>query len=279
MTGEKPVINAAHKRQAKQAVVEAWDTMRPLLADAVAHDEAWVRRYMPSLDDIDNYFHGSIDRFALLLQAITAQLPPGSRVLDAGAGYGFQPIAFRQAGFEAHASDIYETLPIYAPLEVHYRRWHLEADPAPYANDSFDAVVLAQTIEHFTYSPRHALEEIVRITRPGGLILIDAPNISSFHNISRLIRGKTIMWNMKAHYLEQEPLVTHGIPYYDRHNHELCRQDMRDIAEYFGLDMLACRFYSPHNKKRGRLAIAVSRIRDLAPLWRKGIYAMMRVPA
>jgi SAM-dependent methyltransferase len=279
MSEGTPVLDAAHRRQARQAVIRAWDTMRPLLADAVAHDEAWVRRYMPSLDDIENYFYGSIDRFALLLQAIAVRLPAGSRVLDAGAGYGMQPIAFGQAGFEAHASDIYETLPIYEPLGVHYRRWHLEADPAPYADDAFDAVILAQTIEHFTYSPRHAIEELVRITRPGGVILIDAPNISSFHNISRLIRGKTIMWSMKKHYLEQEPLITHGIPYYDRHNHELCRQDMRDIAEYFGLDLLACRFYSPHNRKRGQLANAVSRIRDLAPLWRKGIYAVMRVPA
>ena len=279
MTEGAQAVNAAYKPQARKTVIDAWNKLRPLLVDAIAHDEAWVRRYMPSIDDIDNYFYGSLDRFALLLQVIASHLPTGSHVLDAGAGFGTQPIVFRQAGFEAYASDIYETLPIYAPLKVEYRRWHLEADPAPFDDHTFDAVVLAQTIEHFTYSPRKPIEELIRITRPGGVILIDAPNIASFHNISRLLRGKSIMWNMKRHYLEQQALVTHGIPYYDRHNHELSREDMQDIADFFGLDLLECRYYSPYNRKRGQLAISVARMRDLVPHWRKGIYALMRVPA
>jgi len=264
---------------ARKSVADAWAGLRPLLADAIAHDEAWVSQYMPSVADIDNYFDGSADRFALLLAAIARHCPPGARVLDAGAGYGMQPAAIKAAGFEAHASDIYESLPIYEPLGIHYRRWHLEADPAPYADDSFDAVLLAQTIEHFTYSPRHALEEMIRITRPGGIILIDAPNIACFHNVSRLLRGKTIMWNMRRHYLEQQPLITHGVPYYDRHNHELSLEDMQDIAAFFGLEMPECRYYSPYNRKRGQLAIGVARMRDLLPRWRKGIYAVMRLPS
>lgn len=227
--------------------------------------------------NMEEYFWGSADRFAMLLSALSQHLPAESRVLDAGAGHGVLAAVLSKGGFRAYACDIHPGLPIFDALHIPYQSWHLEADPAPYADDYFDAVVLSQTIEHFTYSPRHALEEIIRITRPGGLILIDAPNISCFRNISRLLRGKTLHWDFATHYLAQEPSIYKGIPYYDRHNHEYCKQDLLDIAAFFDLETLTCRYYSSYNRmKRGWFAVLISRLRDSVRHWRKGIYALYR---
>jgi len=39
-------------------------------------------------------------------------------------------------------------------------------------------------------------------------MIIDAPNISCFQNISYLLRGKILHWDFKKHYLEQVPETT-----------------------------------------------------------------------
>lgn len=240
---------------------------------------AWEASDEASLQALEEYFWGSVNRFARLTSSLMHHLPPQACVLDAGAGHGLLAACLKEAGFETHACDIHEGLPIFSKLGIPYRFWHLEGQSAPYSDEYFDAVVLSQTIEHFTYSPRRPLEEILRITRKGGIILIDAPNVSSFRNLWRLMRGRTLFWNFRKHYLEQDPSYFNGIPYYDRHNHEYCRQDLNDIADFFGLTLLEFCYYSSYNaKKRSRAAIVASKLRDAVPHWRKSLYAIYRKP-
>jgi len=270
-----------NRKRAREITNTAWEKLRPFLAHETEESgEDWVQRYCPNVEEVDKYFWGSRDRFAMLLQLLSNNLHSGASILDAGAGYGIQPAVLKTAGFQTFASDIYEGNQLYEPLGIEYKRWHLEAEAAPFPDNAFDAVVLSQTIEHFTYSPRKPLEEMLRITKPGGYLLIDAPNIAAFRNVSRLLRGKSIHWNLKKHYLEQEPSITDGIPYYDRHNHEYAMQDFHDIAAHFGLEMVASGYYSPRNwKMKSRFANTASYLRDMVPHWRKGLYAMFRLPA
>lgn len=270
-------------RQARQSVAGLWQDIRPYYAGrsgamrAAAH--AWEDGSKASLAALEEYFWGSASRFALLVCALNRHLPHGASILDAGAGHGLLAACLKQADFAAYACDIHDGLPVFDALGIPYRRWHLEADPAPYEPAEFDAVVLSQTIEHFTYSPKEPLKEILRITKPGGIVLIDAPNIAAFRNVWRLLRGKSLHWNLRQHYLEQEPVYAHGIPYYDRHNHEYCMQDMHDIAAFFNLELIEARYYSSYNEhKRGRLTTALSRLRDSLPHWRKSLYAIFQRP-
>ncbi|MDQ6964253.1 MAG: class I SAM-dependent methyltransferase, partial [Mariprofundales bacterium] len=184
------------------------------------------------------------------------------------------------AGWKAYASDIYDGLSLFEHLAIPYSRWHLEIEQAPFEDGFFDAVILSQTIEHFTYSPRHALQELIRVVRPGGYLLIDAPNISSFHNISRLVRGKSVHWGMAEHYLKQEPMVVNGIPFFDRHNHEYAMQDLYDIAHHFELHIVNRGYYSPLNRiKNSAATLAFAHLRDLIPYWRKGLFMLYQTPA
>ncbi len=265
--------------QPTEAVSSAWKQLRPLFVRRVAEKEraAWEQYYVPGMPEVDEYVAGSFDRFAMLCGVLGKNLPAGARILDAGAGHGLLALSLKQMGFAAEASDIIEGFPLLAEAGLPYRPWHLECDPAPFDARSFDAVVLSQTLEHFTYSPRHALDESLRIIKPGGLLLIDVPNIACFHNISRLVRGKSLHWEFAKHYLQQDPVVHRGIPYYDRHNHEYSREDLLDIARFYDLEKLAVRYYSSYNHdKRGALAIFFSRLRDALPHVRKAIYALYR---
>lgn len=246
---------------------------------ASERSHSWEQADEDSLRDLDEYFDGSSYRFAMLLTLAKKHLPNGAKVLDAGAGHGVLAVALKDSGFDAEASDLHKGLAVFNAENVPYHTWHLEAQKAPFPDNSFDAVILSQTIEHFTYSPLHPLKEIIRILRPGGIMIIDAPNISCFRNTSRLLRGKSLHWNFKKHYLAQVPEIENNVPYYDRHNHEYSREDLLDIADFFSLSIEEVKYYSSYNrKKRGLIAILFSQLRDSIRHWSKGIYAVYRLP-
>jgi len=268
-------------REAEKLVLTAWEESKKYFFQNNPSERvhSWEQADEQSLRDMDEYFQGSSYRFAMLIAKLNEYTAKGAKVIDAGAGHGVLALALKSAGYNAYASDIHKGLAVFEAESIPYFQWHLEGESAPFEDDTFDAVILSQTIEHFTYSPLHPLKEIVRIVRPGGIIIVDAPNISCFRNISRLIRGKSIHWDFQKHYLEQKPELFEGIPYFDRHNHEYAREDLQAIGNYFGLATEEVTYYSSYNRqKRGFAAILISKIRDSIKRWRKGIYAVYRLP-
>jgi SAM-dependent methyltransferase len=65
--------------------------------------------------------------------------------------------------------------------------------PWPYDNSSMDVVVFSETIEHIspTFVPI-VIGEISRILRPDGVAIVSTPNLSSWPNRWKLLRGKQI---------------------------------------------------------------------------------------
>lgn len=53
---------------------------------------------------------------------------------------------------------------------------------------SVDVIVLADVLEHM-YDPWHALENLRRLVKPGGVVLASVPNIRNWTIIEQLIRG------------------------------------------------------------------------------------------
>jgi SAM-dependent methyltransferase len=114
-------------------------------------------------------------------------------VLDVatGIGYGAHLLAARGAAASVTGVDISEEA-IRAACEryrhpaLYYRL--IVPGPLPFADDSFDAVVSFETIEH-TADPALFLREIRRVLRPGGELIISTPN-KRFHSF-----GRRTPWN------------------------------------------------------------------------------------
>jgi hypothetical protein len=107
------------KKESQEITNHAWEKLRPLLTHEIkTSEEDWVQRYCPDADEVEIYFWGSRDRFAMLLQLLSNHLHNGASILDAGAGYGVQPAVLKTAGFEAFASDIYDGAQLYEPLGI-----------------------------------------------------------------------------------------------------------------------------------------------------------------
>ncbi len=96
-------------------------------------------------------------------------MPPGTWVLDAGAGEGrFRPL-FSQQRYVALDSAVGDS-------GWDYSRLHVRGDLArlPLADEAFDAVLCTQVLEHVP-DPAGVLSETHRVLKPGGRLFLSAP--------------------------------------------------------------------------------------------------------
>lgn len=71
----------------------------------------------------------------------------------------------------------------------------------PWKNNSFDCILAGEIIEH-VYDVNSFIEEIARVLKPGGSLIITTPNLASFGARITLLTGK-IPWMMENELLSQ----------------------------------------------------------------------------
>lgn len=116
-------------------------------------------------------------RVKLFLQWL--ELSPHDRVLDGGCGRGFVlNLARAVTESELVGVELERDLLAVARRNLIGRGiWFVNGDVCrlPVADSAFDKVILAEVLEHLP-DDRAGLEEILRVTRPGGVIAISVPN-------------------------------------------------------------------------------------------------------
>jgi 2-polyprenyl-3-methyl-5-hydroxy-6-metoxy-1,4-benzoquinol methylase len=118
-----------------------------------------------------------------LLLDLFLSAAPGPEVLNGGAGQGTLTRKLAELGFEVTSTDVspaaVETLRERAPGQI------VEADltALPFADESFDAAVLGEVLEHIE-DDRAALVEVARVLRPQGVLALSVPANPKLHGPS-----------------------------------------------------------------------------------------------
>ncbi len=99
--------------------------------------------------------------------------PGGLRVLDLPAGNGKFGDALRALGHQVVCADINRERPDYVYADM--------SAPLPFGDGEFDAVICLEGIEHLL-DPVQLIAELVRVTRPGGEIVISTPNVLNWYS-------------------------------------------------------------------------------------------------
>lgn len=108
-------------------------------------------------------------------QFCSPHLSAGSRVLDVGAGFGSNLLAFREAGHHVHGIE----------RSAHRARFLTETLGIPCTHTSiedfqtaelFDLVCLHHVYEHVS-NPRNVLSHVTRLLKPGGRVYIAVPDL------------------------------------------------------------------------------------------------------
>jgi SAM-dependent methyltransferase len=66
----------------------------------------------------------------------------------------------------------------------------VEVEHIPEPDDSIDVVLMMEVFEHFGLDPMHALVEVNRVLKPGGLLVFSTPNAAAFGSLRRMIQGR-----------------------------------------------------------------------------------------
>lgn len=226
--------------------------------------------------ELEDVFKGSIDRFC----DIALALRDARLVLDVGAGHGLLLSFLTELGHECHALDVQDQPAAhpdtYGVKKIAFHLCNVEVDSIPYPDDSFDAVVCCQVLEHFTHSHLSAMKEIRRVLRPGGIVEVDVPNAASFRNRSRMLRGKHITYDYEEHYLNATPILYKGMSFFPRrHNREFTRSDLRTLLCAAGFREIDVRFLKSRRYREGleRVKSIGTAIKDVVPSLRKSLIA------
>jgi len=112
-----------------------------------------------------------------LLAQAAGELPVSARVLDAGAGEGRFRELFAHTNYVGVDLAVGDSMWNYSALDAINSLERL-----CFADDTFDVVVFTQVMEHLP-EPGAVLAEIARVLRPGGLLILVAPQSWHAHQI------------------------------------------------------------------------------------------------
>lgn len=122
------------------------------------------------------------------------------KILDLGCGEGVLVDKFRKKGFDIYGADLnYES-------DYIYKRPITETG---FKSDSFDMVLCLDVLEHLNFQEQEkALDEIKRILKPNGTLILTLPNLAHFASrLSFLFAGKLIRTSEICRHPGDRPMV------------------------------------------------------------------------
>lgn len=136
--------------------------------ELAARYDVWAQEYD---DDLSNTFAWLAPRLAA--EVLAEHVPPGARILDAGAGTGLVGVELQRLGYaDICAMDISQGMLDQARAKGCYNNFQQMVLGAPldFASNAYDAVI---SVGVFTpgHAPPNSFDELARITKPGGHII------------------------------------------------------------------------------------------------------------
>jgi SAM-dependent methyltransferase len=175
-----------------------------------------------SRDALRSYLFMNVVRVVRLVEALRHRGVESGTVLELGSWFGSFALALRRLGYEVVACDRYRS---YGPsfdryvdlmrgegvrIVVTSRGDELEEISAL---GSFDVVIAAAVIEHVPHTPKYLLEGLCAAVRPGGLLLVDTPNLARYWNRRAVERGDTIFQPLQDQFSCEPPWEGHHREY------------------------------------------------------------------
>ena len=193
-----------------------------LHANRIARDA--LQAIVPRLGDAERkeYFNLHYWRYVETLREVVAW--SGKRVLDIGIVPGHMAMALRYLGCEVSGVTDDRLLQAmngrWAAEEIGVSRAIVDKEPLPFPDDYFDGVLFTEVLEHLLYDPKKLVDEIHRVLRPKGELVVSTPNVLRIENKIKIILGRNIYPGHEHFYFSD---------LYRRHNREYTMQELINL--------------------------------------------------
>lgn len=130
-------------------------------------------------DYFDSAHHTDVLMRSLhMLEYLEGFVSPG-KILDIGCGPGIFLSVALSRGWVPFGFDVSDFAVTYAKNDLGLKEVRkMDVEDMDYADDSFDAVTMFHVIEH-VFDPDKLVQECHRVIRPGGIIAVETPDIST----------------------------------------------------------------------------------------------------
>ena len=162
----------------------------------------------------------------LVFRVVQQHIPPNDdfRVLDLGAGMGAFSQTLSEAGYRVAACDMFPEL--FRCPGVECRQADVER-PLPYDDNSFEAVVALEVVEHLE-TQLGLFAEVERILKPGGTFLFSTPNVMSLKSRVRFLLTGYMYSHGPLDPTVYDPVSQHVAPFSpDRYQFMLARAGLK----------------------------------------------------
>jgi SAM-dependent methyltransferase len=133
-----------------------------------------------------------------ILQSCPVGASQKIRVLEIGSFFGVVCMALKSLGYDVTASDVPEYIDMpaqtkrYARHGIHTKAIRLENYVLPFEDETFDAIIMCEVLEHLNFNPLPLLKEINRIGKPNSIFYLSLPNGASIYNRMAVALGRPI---------------------------------------------------------------------------------------
>jgi 2-polyprenyl-3-methyl-5-hydroxy-6-metoxy-1,4-benzoquinol methylase len=163
-----------------------------------------------------------------VLQALDQYVGPRARVLGFGAYFGNFSIACQLQGYRVDAADFYTSnaRTFASTLDDLQKRGigvldfdEIGSELRTISDSTYDVVLCMGVVEHIPHAPRLIFERINRVLKPGGVLILDTPNVAYIYKRKQLMRGA-----------RRKHLSTNRVPVSGRHSFRKPRRIKRGFS-------------------------------------------------
>lgn len=213
LLAEFPIAGAA----GLNAVSTIWAEIKSNALDELSRNSPALKGF-----DWSGYLRLSAIRFGYAHQALRQAMVPSGRVLDFGSYFGNFALALAELAYEVDVVDSYKKYGLaLAPVVTLLNRERvnvLDFDQVGYllegiAPGTYDSVFLMGVIEHLPHTPKNVLLAIDRVLRPGGVLILDTPNLAYEYKRCSLLSGNSVYPPIQSQFDTEIPFEGHHREY------------------------------------------------------------------
>jgi 2-polyprenyl-3-methyl-5-hydroxy-6-metoxy-1,4-benzoquinol methylase len=194
-------------------------------------------------ESMRSYLRMNVVRVVRLVELLRRRGFESGEVLEVGAWFGSFALALCRLGYNVVACDRYASygdafasnLDVMRAEGIRVVSTNRESELERIAAlGRFDMVLAGAVIEHVPHTPRHFLETLYGAVRPGGLLILDTPNVARYWNRRALERGETIFQPIEDQFLSEPP--------WEGHHREYTADELGWMLEHIGCEEVDVEF-------------------------------------